>query len=129
MSFVISPTVSSGLSPATWTLSLPLPRQWSVIPPQAGESTHVISGAVVHSLWKPDVSSATPTYEQTITEAQYAKLRTIYEHATVRTWMIAIEGRLFEAGVEITSAARVQRSSGIWRDVSLRLRIVREVAI
>lgn len=129
MGFVISPTAASGLSASSWTLDLPLPRQWEVTPPQAGESTSTLSGTTVHSLWKPDVSAATPTYQQTITEAQYAKLRTIYEHATVRTWMIAIEGRLFEAGVEITSAARVQRSSGIWRDVSLRLRIVREVVL
>lgn len=129
MSFVISPTVSSGLPPASWTLSLPLPRQWSVIPPQAGESTHVLSGAVVHSLWKPDVSSATPTYEQEITEAQYATLRAMYEHATVRTWMIACDGRLFEANLEITGADRVQRYGVIKRNIALKLRIVREVVL
>lgn len=129
MGFIISPTVSSGLSPATWSLSLPLPRQWSVIPPQPGESTHVLGGAVVHSLWKPDVSSATPIYEQEITEAQYATLRSMYEHATVRTWMIACDGRLFEANIEITGADRVQRFGVIKRNVTLRIRIVREVVL
>ena len=129
MGFVISPTIASGLSAATWALDLPLPRQWEVTPPQAGESTSTLSGATVHSLWKPDVSAATPTYQQTITEAQYARLRSIYEHATARTWIIAVDGRLFEAGVEITSAARVQRAAGVMRDVTLKLRIVREVVI
>lgn len=129
MGFIISPTVSSGLSPATWSLSLPLPRQWSVIPPQPGESTHVLGGAVVHSLWKPDVSSATPIYEQEITEAQYATLRAMYEHATARTWMIACDGRLFEANIEITGADRVQRLGVIKRNVTLRIRIVREVVL
>lgn len=129
MGFIISPTVASGLLPSSWTLDLPLPRQWNVLPPQAGESTHVLSGAVVHSLWKPDVSSATPTYEQDITESQYATLRAMYEHATARTWMIACDGRLFEANIEITGADRIQRLGVIKRNVTLRIRIVREVVL
>jgi hypothetical protein len=129
MGFVISPTLASGLSPASWTLDLPLPRQWSVLPSQAGESTGTISGTTVHSLWAPDVSSATPEYAQEITEAQYQRFEQIYLHATARTWIVAIDGRIFEASIEITQAERIRRSAGMMRDVACKLRIVREVLV
>ena len=127
MGFVISPTLASGLSPASWTLDLPLPRQWSVLPPQPGESTGTLSGGTVHSLWLPNVTAATPEYAQEITEAQYQKLEQIYLHATARTWIVAIDGRVLEANIEITRAERRQRSIGAMRDVALRLRIIREL--
>jgi len=47
----------------------------------------------------------------------------------VRTWMIACDGRLFEANIEITGADRVQRFGVIKRNISLKLRIVREVVL
>lgn len=129
MGFAISPTLASGLAPSAWTLDLPLPRQWSVIPPQAGESVTTLSGGVAHSLWAPSVSAATPEYSQEITEAQYALLERIYMHPTTRTWIIAIDGRVFEANIEITRAERTRRNGIPMRDVACKIRIIREVLV
>ena len=129
MAFTIFPTPISSLDKATWTLELPLPRQWSIIPPQPGEAANTISGVVIHSLWRPDVTGASPEYSQIITEDQYQKLDAMYRHATVRTWMIACDNRLFEANIEITSADRVSRLGIIKRDIRFKCRIIREVVI
>lgn len=125
----IFPTADSGLSAATYSVELPAPQQWTMIPERPKDSSMSISGAMVHTLWPADITTCKPKYKQTITEAQYNALMAIYQHATVTTWMLAIEGRLFEIGIGTPSGDRVMRGSRVMRDVEFPVSIVREVSL
>jgi len=50
-------------------------------------------------------------------------------HPTTRTWIIAIDGRVFEANIEITRAERIRRNGIPMRDVTCKIRIVRGVIV
>ncbi|MEY2653341.1 MAG: hypothetical protein RLZZ524_368 [Pseudomonadota bacterium] len=124
----ISPTVASGLG-SSYVCTLPAPRQFSVTPVRAYESARSISGAMLHSVWPSSITTARPRYQQQITEAEYTALRTIYDHATVTTWMLGAEGRVFEVGLIINSADRVQIGSRVMREIDMEFLIVREVTL
>lgn len=125
---VIGPTVSSGLG-SSYVCKLPAPRQWTILPQRAYESTRCIAGSVIHSVWPSSVTTAKPKYQQQITEAEYTSLRTIYDHASVTTWMLGAEGRLFEVALVLNSADRVQVGQRIMREIDMDILIVREVTL
>jgi hypothetical protein len=127
--FTISPTVSSGLSGSTWVLALPAPQQWSVAGGRVTESTPVLAGSTVHSVWPFSVTNGRPEYRQVIEEADYAKLRTFYEHATVTSWIIGADGRAFEAAIADIKETRQYRSGRQMRDVTIQFLIIRELSL
>lgn len=125
----ISPTSASGLSGAVYTVTLPAPRQFSVVPIRAYETTRAIAGNAIHSVWPTSVTTATPRYQQQISETQYQALRVLCDHTTVTTWMLGADGRVFEVALVLESADRVQVGSVVKREVDLKFLIVREVSV
>ncbi len=125
--FRLFPTATSGLTLADYTVEIPAPEQWSLRADRPGESTLTLAGTTAHAYGVYSVTSATPRYRQVMTETEYQALTTLVEHATVTTWMLAAEGRLFEVVLDVTGDDRIQRGARIMRQVEMNIRIVREV--
>lgn len=125
--FVLYPTVASGLSLTTWRCPLPAPEQWLVYAERPSESALTLAGTTVHSFWPTSVTSATPEYRQAITDAKFQKLLTLVNHATVTSWMLLAEARVFEVGLFFNGTPeRFYRGTELYWRVSMTFKIVSE---
>jgi len=124
----ILPTTASGLSHSAYSINLkPRGEPPNLKKERLQRATTTLSGETVVSSWAKKVSGTEFSITAVLTDSEYDILRLIDEHATVFYWVIILQGRSFNASVDITKAFPVNgRSTRDW-EVSIKFTIISEL--
>jgi hypothetical protein len=123
----ILPTTQSGLSHASYSVSLDEGSGLDLGLSRPMGSSRTLSGETIYSLWPAKVSGKEFSTTTTATPADYAVLRSMAEHATATEWIMQVAGRSFLIGFDIDRARPGRRNGiAIW-DISLRIYILEEL--
>ena len=124
----ILPTTASGLSGATYSVSLPDGETGlNLKAPRPKKSSSTLAGTAAVSTWAKSVTGLETSLDVAATEAQYAKLRLIDEHQTVTEWVLQTQNRTFTASVDVISANRVLRFGAPYWAVTVSFVIISEL--
>ena len=120
----IYPTTASGLSHNTYQLIIRERGEPANLKRERSQSVSIsLSGESVVSAWKKYVSGTEFTAEASLSDSDYATLRSIDEHATVFEWIISTQGRTFKAIIDVQKAVMNAKN---WQ-VSIKFTIVSEL--
>jgi len=124
----IYPTTASGLSYSDYSLSIRPRNEEPSLKSERLQSTSItLSGETVVSVWAKKVSGTVFTIEAVLSESEYAILRMIDEHATVFEWVIVLQGRTFNASVDVIRAIPVLKNNKDGWQTNIKFTIISEL--
>ncbi len=123
----ISPSAASGLTPASFSLSLPYGDGIDLGKARPLSISTNLDGTSTITSWENSMEGHQITTSVDITQAKYDVLKSIVDHATVYEWVAMFYNRTFLVVIDILSEKPVTRYNKLFWRVTVRMTIVSDV--